>query len=184
MRTRVDHQGYRWVKADHPSFPRYSGWVLESHWVFFKKTGKTVPKGFVLHHRNEDRLDNRFRNLRLVGRGPHAALHGTGRRWSAAVKLKMSRAAIRVGRDPVERERRRQQALHQWQTRPPVPSHRLAYIARMKTRSAPSEWLSFHCVQCKRWRLLPDGKLCRECRPVKYPYRKRPQFLKGRKATR
>ena len=44
-----------------------------SYWV---KTGESVPSGFVLHHKNGDKYDNRFENLELLKPEAHSRLHG------------------------------------------------------------------------------------------------------------
>ena len=78
---------YKFVKAplDYPGkVYTYGHRVLEHHLVWWRTTGKTVPKGYVLHHKNEDTLDNRFANLELLQRGDHTARHHLiGERYTA-----------------------------------------------------------------------------------------------------
>jgi len=49
--------------------------VLEHHLVWWQKTGEVVPDGHVLHHKNENGMDNRIENLELLKRGAHSSHH-------------------------------------------------------------------------------------------------------------
>ena len=66
---------------DHPGFPGKK-WVLQHHLVWWKYRKQRVPRGFVLHHKDEDRTHNKMRNLELITRAEHARLHGVGRKWT------------------------------------------------------------------------------------------------------
>ena len=56
---------------------RYRGrYSYEHHVVWWESTGDEVPRGFVVHHKNEDKRDNRIENLELLGASAHASLHG------------------------------------------------------------------------------------------------------------
>ena len=50
--------------------PRY-----ESHLVWEARHGRPVRKGYVIHHRNEDPLDNREENLEEMTSAAHNSLH-------------------------------------------------------------------------------------------------------------
>lgn len=55
---------------------KYRGrYVYEHHLVWWQNTGKTVPKGFLLHHKNEKKRDNRFSNLELKSVSEHTREH-------------------------------------------------------------------------------------------------------------
>ena len=60
-----------------PDYPRAygEGYALRAHVVYWLKMGRVHPKGFVLHHKNEDKGDDRFTNLELVEHGKHTSLH-------------------------------------------------------------------------------------------------------------
>ena len=55
---------------------RYRGkYVYEHQLVWWQNTGQVVPEGFLVHHKNEDKRDNRFGNLELLSRGAHTKEH-------------------------------------------------------------------------------------------------------------
>lgn len=45
------------------------------HRRVWREAGRDVPDGFVLHHVNENKSDNRLENLELMRRGEHGRLH-------------------------------------------------------------------------------------------------------------
>ena len=57
-------------------------------WVNFY--GKPVPKGYVIHHINEDKTDNRIQNLQCVKSSTHTRFHMKGKKLSEDTKNKMS----------------------------------------------------------------------------------------------
>lgn len=61
------YRGYRRVRVGNK-------FVDEHVFVWEIKHGRT-PKGYVIHHRNIDKLDNQIENLRLMKIGDHIALH-------------------------------------------------------------------------------------------------------------
>lgn len=73
---------YKRVKAppDYPGKTYNNGNCLLHHLVWWQNTGETVPKGFVLHHKNEDKFDNRFENLELLSNSVHASHHAEDKR--------------------------------------------------------------------------------------------------------
>lgn len=60
---------------NYPGFKYRGRYVYKHHLVWWKNKGQLVPKGFVLHHKNEDKRDNRLRNLELKARSDHAKDH-------------------------------------------------------------------------------------------------------------
>jgi HNH endonuclease len=53
-----------------------------------------IPRGYVIHHRNENSRDNRLENLELLTRAEHNSLHKTGRKFSAVHRQRLG-ASIR-----------------------------------------------------------------------------------------
>ena len=75
-------RGYKIIRA--PSW--YKGYVdpagrAPEHMILWcEYNGKTeVPEGSIVHHRNEDKLDNTKDNLELLSKSEHAATHATKR---------------------------------------------------------------------------------------------------------
>lgn len=62
--------------ADYPGRKYRGRYVSEHHLVWWKHTGKLVPTGYVLHHKNEKKRDNRYSNLELKTVSAHAQEHG------------------------------------------------------------------------------------------------------------
>ena len=66
--TLISAKGYRWVKTE-------DGWGIEHRLVMGLETGD----GLVVHHEDEDRLNNHPSNLLVMTGGEHTALHNKGR---------------------------------------------------------------------------------------------------------
>lgn len=66
--------GYGYISIQTPS-----GWQYEHRYVWEKENGP-LPPGYVVHHTNGDKTDNRIENLCAMPRRKHDALE-TKRRW-------------------------------------------------------------------------------------------------------
>lgn len=68
---------YELVKApaEYPGMKYRARYVYEHHLVWWKRTGQVVPKGFVVHHKNDMKRDNRFSNLELKTNPEHTRGH-------------------------------------------------------------------------------------------------------------
>lgn len=68
---------YELVKAppEYPGKKYRNKYVYEHHLVFWIYTGKLIPNNFVLHHKNENKRDNSFKNLELLKRADHSKTH-------------------------------------------------------------------------------------------------------------
>jgi len=56
--------------------------------IFEKFYGFKIPKGFDIHHKNENRIDNCILNLQLMRRKDHSSHHVTGKTLSDEEKIK------------------------------------------------------------------------------------------------
>ena len=72
-------RGYREVKIyqDNPYYPMadHQNYVLEHRLVMAKHLGRCLYDSEVIHHRNENKLDNRISNLELTTRQIHINTH-------------------------------------------------------------------------------------------------------------
>ena len=58
-----------WVKIAEPSV-----WILRSQFVWISKNGP-IPKGMVIHHKDEDKTNDAIENLMMVSKSQHLAMH-------------------------------------------------------------------------------------------------------------
>lgn len=65
---------FRVYRPDHPSAPIH-GMCFRSRVVWWLETGSKPPDGWVIHHKNHDKLDDRFENLQVMTRAEHASHH-------------------------------------------------------------------------------------------------------------
>ncbi len=73
-----------WVyRPDYPKATKYKtiyGYARRSHVVWWLKTGEVVPDGYILHHKDEDSLNDEFKNLKLLKNSKHSSLHNEKRK--------------------------------------------------------------------------------------------------------
>ena len=73
-RTYKDKKGYKkYADSDKP---------VHRH-VAERKLGGKIFKGFVVHHKNEDKTDNRRSNLQVMKRSEHSSLHAKKKKKSS-----------------------------------------------------------------------------------------------------
>lgn len=75
---RVINDGYKYVLNPNHPYSTKSGYVLEHRLIMEKELNRYLKPGEVVHHINEDRLDNRIENLKLMTHGEHSSLHHKG----------------------------------------------------------------------------------------------------------
>lgn len=63
------------IVPEHP-FANKSGYVLEHRIIMENELGYIIPPGYVVHHINENKKDNRIENLQLMTTKEHNTLHG------------------------------------------------------------------------------------------------------------
>lgn len=67
--------GYIKVYApEHPNATK-DGYIMKHHLVMERHLGHVIPDGYVVHHINHNRADNRIENLELMTFKEHAGLH-------------------------------------------------------------------------------------------------------------
>ena len=65
---------------EYPGKKYRSRYCYEHHFNWWKKTGLLVPKGFVVHHKNENKHDNTPGNLECITADNHNSHHSDKRR--------------------------------------------------------------------------------------------------------
>jgi len=53
--------------------------VLEHRYIMEKHIGRKLLRTEIIHHINENPLDNRIENLKIVSRGEHTVIHNTNK---------------------------------------------------------------------------------------------------------
>jgi hypothetical protein len=77
----VDNKGrFRVYRPDFPKADKM-GYAMRAHVVYWLATGSRHPDGAVLHHKNEDKLDDRLENLQVMTHGDHTRLHHAETHW-------------------------------------------------------------------------------------------------------
>jgi hypothetical protein len=65
------------------------------HRLIWIATRGPIPPGFVIHHRNENKWDNRPGNLALMSAADHMSLHSRGRQLSTAARRRIAEGTRR-----------------------------------------------------------------------------------------
>lgn len=80
-KKRIRKNGYcyipaSWIEEELKQFFTTGIRPVPEHWYIWIKHNKMiVPKYYVIHHINENKTDNRIKNLQLMKRGEHTRLH-------------------------------------------------------------------------------------------------------------
>lgn len=70
----ISSRGYVFDKIPGHPLAQATGIVLEHRRIWYEKHG-AIPEGCVIHHKNENRKDNRLSNLECLTRIEHSRLH-------------------------------------------------------------------------------------------------------------
>ncbi len=90
---RVRKDGYVLVYS--PGHPyAYRNFVLEHRLVMEKHVGRYLPPDELVHHKNENKSDNRIENLELTNSVDHAAHHFTGKEYPNRWQPKVDRETL------------------------------------------------------------------------------------------
>ena len=77
--TYIMSNGYVMAYApEHPDASKGKGYVLQHRLVMERVLGRYLTGSEIVHHRNEDKQDNRPENLELLTRSKHMKLHKDG----------------------------------------------------------------------------------------------------------
>ena len=87
---RYTRKGYRQILIPEYHRADSAGYVMEHIYVWEQAHGAYVPEGYVIHHLNGIKDDNRVENLVLMTREEHTKLHHTGAKRSEETKRKIS----------------------------------------------------------------------------------------------
>ena len=72
--------GYVKIRAGHAHpLADPNGYVYEHLMVWISAGREAPPAGYLLHHSNDDKTDNRIENLKMMSRADHNALHNAER---------------------------------------------------------------------------------------------------------
>jgi len=84
MRKRIQEPVRVRVK-NHPVFGTKQ--VRRYHLVYWENTGKTVPEGYVIHHKDHNNRNDEFSNLQLMTANEHNSYHRkVGNPWNKGKK--------------------------------------------------------------------------------------------------
>lgn len=124
--------GY-WISCDYTKDrPR----VRAHQWVWINVHGK-IPKGYHIHHKNENKSDNRIDNLELIERSRHLSFH-TKERMKDPIKKK----AVLENIDKIR------PLTKAWHASPEgIAWHRLHAI---KCQFGNGEYFDYICRECKK----------------------------------
>ena len=73
IRIDKNNKQRRWIKIEEPNI-----WIEYAKFVWIKHNGK-IPKGYLIHHIDEDTLNDDIHNLALLTRKAHFEIHNIGK---------------------------------------------------------------------------------------------------------
>lgn len=81
----IDGKGY--FRVYRPDYPRHysEGYAKRYHIVWWLETNRIVPNGYALHHKDRNKLNDKFDNLELIEHGQHSREHNKTRVEAARI---------------------------------------------------------------------------------------------------
>ena len=79
-------------KHDYPGADK-NGYILEHRYIMQEHLGRLLKEDEIIHHKNENPLDNRIENLQIMTNAEHTRHHSTGRKQSKETRIKQSLSA-------------------------------------------------------------------------------------------
>lgn len=125
-------------------------------WEFY--SGKTVPKGFVVHHKDHNPFNNDFSNLECISRSEHLKLHKEDRlKWVNSEKGRKHLEDIRE----LTKEWHRSEEGRKWHSE----NSKKYQASKRKTKI---------CTQCgRKFETCGKTEICHWCYDAKYQREKR-----------
>jgi len=132
----------------------------------------SIPSGFSIHHRNEDKSDNSIENLELLPNSAHASMHAKDRYEKDPVKylvgIEAAREAARKWHgSPAGLEWHKTHGKETWVGRESV-EYSCAYCSKMFTRLVGANKKGFCSMSCQGMARVKSGvddekRNCSEC---------------------
>ena len=132
MHTTIEFLGERFWFNGKDYFRNARGQLL--HRVMWTKLRGPIPAGYVVHHINGDKLDNRIENFEIMLRGDHVRHHGP-RGWALFTA-----------------EYRSSKAKREWANRQPTERFCKLCGTPYLSRATYSAWCSIKCQVAARYR--------------------------------
>lgn len=149
---RIRGDGRAYVKCvDHEAFG--TTWVPRAHFVWWKYRRELVPKGKLLHHKDENKLRDVMSNLQLMTKSEHSTHHNLHARSSEKVQKKRTKSMqnyYKTKTGQLHMERMTTIAFSK-------PSAVKAMVDAIKTESRSKEGRKRRSILCKQ--MWTDGRM-------------------------
>jgi hypothetical protein len=72
---RMKKNGERKISSDGYIYIRVNSYIIAEHRYIWEQHNGKIPEGFMVHHKNEDKQDNRIENLECISKKEHGKSH-------------------------------------------------------------------------------------------------------------